>query len=254
MTKRNAVKNTRRANRRQAQTEDFEMYYTRQPSKPVETLEPKTEKQKKYMNCIKSHTITFATGAAGTGKTYIAASLAAMYLESRKVDKIIVTRPAVEAGESLGFLPGELDEKFDPYLQPFRMVLEERLGKNKVEYLLKNKTIEAIPLGYLRGRTFRNAFVILDEAQNTTPKQMKMFLTRIGLDTTVVVNGDDSQVDIHGDSGLRDAIRRISFIPSVAHVNFTRDDVVRSGIVSEIIQAYDEPLKKESYSEDIRSY
>ena len=146
----------------------------------------------------------------------------------------------MKPGESLGFLPGELDEKFDPYLQPFRMVLEERLGKPKVEYLLKSKIIEAIPLGYLRGRTFKKAFVILDEAQNTTPKQMKMFLTRIGLDTKVVINGDTSQVDIHGANGLEDALKRISFIPQVGHVNFTRDDVVRAGIVSEIIQAYDE--------------
>ena len=156
------------------------------------------------------------------------------------MEQIVVTRPAVEAGESLGFLPGELDEKFDPYLQPFRLVLEERLGKTKVEYLLKNKTIEAIPLGYLRGRTFKNAFVILDEAQNTTPKQMKMFLTRIGLNAKVIINGDTSQIDITGSSGLSDAIRRISFIPEVAHIHFTREDVVRSGIVSEIIQAYDE--------------
>lgn len=211
----------------------------------LEPIQAKTEKQKKYIASIKSHIITFATGSAGTGKTYVAASLAAQALENRQVERIIVTRPAVEAGESLGFLPGELDEKFDPYLQPFRMVLEERLGKAKVEYLLKNKIIEAIPLGYLRGRTFKKAFVILDEAQNTTPAQMKMFLTRIGEDAKVVINGDTSQVDIHGPSGLTDAVRRISFIPTVAHVNFTHDDVVRSGIVSEIIQAYDEPLPTE---------
>ena len=215
-------------------------YLMQLKAKPaVGPIEPQTEKQKKYMAAIKSHVITFATGAAGTGKTYIAAALAAQSLENGKVERIIVTRPAVEAGESLGFLPGELDEKFDPYLQPFRMVLEERLGKSRVEYMLKAKIIEAIPLGYLRGRTFKNAFVILDEAQNTTPKQMKMFLTRIGLDTKVVVNGDTSQIDIHGPSGLMDAVKRISYIPTVAHVNFTRDDVVRSGIVSEIIQAYD---------------
>lgn len=216
----------------------------------VGPIEPQTEKQKKYMAAIKSHVITFATGAAGTGKTYIAAALAAQSLENGKVERIIVTRPAVEAGESLGFLPGELDEKFDPYLQPFRMVLEERLGKSRVEYMLKAKIIEAIPLGYLRGRTFKNAFVILDEAQNTTPKQMKMFLTRIGLDTKVVVNGDTSQIDIHGPSGLMDAVKRISYIPTVAHVNFTRDDVVRSGIVSEIIQAYD----TEDQEPEIRQY
>lgn len=236
-------------NRRQKEFDRYSEMFNADPvclkKLPVGPIEPQNEKQKKYMAAIKSHVITFATGAAGTGKTYIAAALAAQSLENGKVERIIVTRPAVEAGESLGFLPGELDEKFDPYLQPFRAVLEERLGKGKVEYMLRNKIIEAIPLGYLRGRTFKNAFVILDEAQNTTPRQMKMFLTRIGLDTTVVINGDDSQTDIRGESGLMDAVRRISFIPRVAHIVFTRDDVVRSGIVSEIIQAYDEPLPTE---------
>lgn len=233
------------------QSYDFDKFQDVPQTMPraLAPLEPQTEKQKKYIATIKSHIITFATGSAGTGKTYVAAAMAAQALDNHSVDRIIVTRPAVEAGESLGFLPGELDEKFDPYLQPFRMVLEERLGKARVEYMLKSKMIEAIPLGYLRGRTFKRAFVILDEAQNTTPKQMKMFLTRIGLDTKVVINGDSSQVDIHGANGLDDAIRRISFIPQVGHVNFTRDDVVRAGIVSEIIQAYDEPAMP-----DIRSY
>lgn len=238
MSKRNKV--SRQISHDEWLEESFRME-RRAPKVDRGPIEPQTEKQKRYMAAIKSHTITFATGSAGTGKTYIAAALAAQSLENGKVERIIVTRPAVEAGESLGFLPGELDEKFDPYLQPFRMVLEERLGKGKVEYLLKNKVIEAIPLGYLRGRTFKNAFVILDEAQNVTPKQMKMFLTRIGLDTTVVINGDDSQTDITGPSGLMDAVKRIGFIPAVAHIKFTRDDVVRSGIVSEIIQAYDTP-------------
>lgn len=243
MAKRNQKQSKKRIRGNQSyDVESFETAYSNPSPRALEPLSPQNEKQKKYIAAIKSHIITFATGAAGTGKTYVAAALAAQALENHQVDRIIVTRPAVEAGESLGFLPGELDEKFDPYLQPFRMVLEERLGKAKVAYLLKTKVIEAIPLGYLRGRTFRNAFVILDEAQNTTPKQMKMFLTRIGLDTKVVINGDSSQVDIHGDSGLEDAIRKISYIPAVGHVNFTREDVVRSGIVSEIIQAYDEPI------------
>ena len=247
MAKRNQKKRIR--GNQSYDIERFDDTYVRSSPRALEPLEPQTEKQRKYIASIKSHIITFATGSAGTGKTYVAAALAAQALENRTVDRIIVTRPAVEAGESLGFLPGELDEKFDPYLQPFRLVLEERLGKAKVEYLLKTKTIEAIPLGYLRGRTFKNAFVILDEAQNTTPKQMKMFLTRIGLNAKVVINGDTSQIDIHGDSGLSDAIKRISYIPQVGHVNFTREDVVRSGIVSEIIQAYDEPALPE-----IRSY
>jgi phosphate starvation-inducible PhoH-like protein len=215
-----------------------------------EAIEPQNEKQKKYIASIKSRIITFATGSAGTGKTFIAGAMAAQALDAHRVKQIIITRPAIEAGESLGFLPGELDEKFDPYLQPFRMVLEERMGKAKVEYLLKSKIIEALPLAYMRGRTFKNCFVILDEAQNTTPKQMKMFLTRIGLDTKVVVNGDTSQVDIQGRNGLSDAVERLSFLPTVGHINFTRDDVVRSGIVSEIIQAYDDPLPVR----DIRSF
>jgi phosphate starvation-inducible PhoH-like protein len=243
MSRRPKQKQTKRIRGNQGQNiEAFESQYVAPTPRALEPIKPQNEKQRKYISAIKSHVITFATGAAGTGKTYVAAALAAQALENHSVDRIIVTRPAVEAGESLGFLPGELNEKFDPYLQPFRLVLEERLGKAKVEYLLKSKTIEAIPLGYLRGRTFKNAFVILDEAQNTTPKQMKMFLTRIGQNAKVVINGDTSQIDIHGDSGLMDAVRRISFIPTVARVHFTRDDVVRSGIVSEIIQAYEDPL------------
>lgn len=155
------------------------------------------------------------------------------------IDKIIITRPAVEAGESLGFLPGEIEDKFDPYLQPFRDVLNERLGKSFVEYMLKIGRIEAAPLAYMRGRTFKRAFVILDEAQNTTPNQMKLFLTRIGHDCKVVVNGDIRQKDIHGQSGLDDAVKRISHIPSVKCVRFTRQDVVRSGLVQEIVEAYE---------------
>lgn len=202
-------------------------------------LEAKTENQRRYINAIKNFTLTIATGPAGTGKTYICASLAAQALKEGTIDKIIITRPAVEAGESLGFLPGELEEKFDPYLQPFREVLEERLGKTHVEYLLKNGRIDASPLAYMRGRTFKNAFVILDEAQNTTPVQMKMFLTRIGHDCTVVVNGDMAQHDLRGMSGLEDAVRRVTHIPAVKHIAFDRSDIVRSGLVQEIVAAYD---------------
>lgn len=202
------------------------------------TLEGKNENQKRYINAIKNFTLTFATGPAGTGKTFIAASLAAAAFEAGTVDQIILTRPAVEAGENLGFLPGEIEEKFGPYMQPFLDVLNRRLGKSHVENLIKNERILAVPLAYMRGRTFRDAFVILDEAQNTSPVQMKMFLTRIGENCKVVVNGDTDQQDIPGVSGLPDAIRRCSWIPSVKTVEFTRNDIVRSGLVQDIVSSY----------------
>jgi phosphate starvation-inducible PhoH-like protein len=201
-------------------------------------IEAKTENQKRYINAIKHYTLTFGTGPAGVGKTWLCAALAAEALKEGHIEKIIITRPAVEAGESMGFLPGELDQKFDPFLQPFKDVLNERLGKGFVDYLTKAGRIEAAPLAYMRGRTFKNAFVILDEAQNTTPKLMEMFLTRIGVDCKVVVNGDIKQSDIRGVSGLEDAVRRCSHIPAVKHVEFTRLDVVRSGLVQEIVEAY----------------
>lgn len=201
-------------------------------------LEGKTETQKRYINAIKNFQLTFATGPAGTGKTYIAASLAAQALLAGSIEQIILTRPAVEAGESLGFLPGELEEKFDPYLQPFLDVLNRRLGKSHVDCLVKSEKILAVPLAYMRGRTFRDAFVILDEGQNTSPVQMKMFLTRIGENCKVVVNGDLDQQDTTGESGLADAIRRCSWIPSVKTVEFTKADIVRSGLVQDIVSSY----------------
>jgi phosphate starvation-inducible protein PhoH and related proteins len=206
-------------------------------------IQAKTENQSRYMSAIKTSTITFATGPAGTGKTYLCTALAAEMLDSGEIEQIIITRPAVEAGENLGFLPGELDEKFDPYLQPFIDVLNQRLGKSNVQYMLKSEKILAVPLAYMRGRTFRNAFVILDEAQNTTPSQMKMFLTRIGENTRVVVNGDIRQMDIKGESGLKDAVNRVSWIPNVRHIDFKASDCVRSDIVGDIIKSYDrEPI------------
>lgn len=203
-------------------------------------IEPLNAKQCKYLSAIRSHTLIFGLGPAGTGKTYIAGSAAAEMLESKEVEKIIITRPAVDAGESLGFLPGELEEKYEPYIAAFRDVLNERLGKSYVEYLLKVGRIEAQPFAYMRGRTFKNAVVILDEAQNATPEQMKLFLTRIGENCTVIVDGDESQADIRN-SGLMDAVKRLSFIPSVKVIQFGTADVVRSGIVQEIIEAYEKP-------------
>lgn len=235
-------KRTRRSTRAE-ETPEPEVYFQSKAQKAnTEPLKPLTENQRRYINAIKNFTLTIATGPAGAGKTYIAGSLAAEGLRSGEHDKIIITRPAVEAGEKLGFLPGEIEEKYEPYLLPFREVLEERLGKSLVEYMLKQGRIEASPLAYMRGRTFKNAFVILDEAQNTTPVQMKMFLTRIGHNCRVVVNGDMSQHDLHGKSGLEDAVRRISHIPAVKLVSFERSDIVRSGIVQEIVAAYDEDV------------
>jgi phosphate starvation-inducible PhoH-like protein len=209
----------------------------------VKPIEGKTETQKRYINAIKNFKLIFATGSAGTGKTWLATALAAQALLNDRTEGIILTRPAVEAGESLGFLPGEIEEKFEPYLQPFKQVLYERLGKGKAEYMIKAGKIKAIPLAYLRGMTFRNCFVILDEAQNTSPTQMKMFLTRIGENCTVVVNGDTSQQDIRGESGLTDAIERLSYIPSVKIIEFKKEDIVRSGLVQEIVEAYEQPKK-----------
>jgi phosphate starvation-inducible PhoH-like protein len=203
-----------------------------------EPLKAKTDNQKKYMNAIRSATLTFGVGPAGTGKTYICGAIAAELLQGKTIDKIIITRPAVEAGESLGFLPGEVEEKYGPYIQPLRSVLEKMLGKGQVDYFLKSKKIEAIPLAYMRGMTFDDAFVILDEAQNVTPTQMKMFLTRIGENCKVVIDGDLEQKDIAGQSGLEEAIKKISFIPSVQVVKFNDKDVVRSGLAAEIVQAY----------------
>jgi phosphate starvation-inducible PhoH-like protein len=225
--------------------ESFEFRASRRTEKVDRSaILPLNESQKRYIHAIKTFDLTFATGPAGTGKTWLCGALAAQALDEGVIDKIIITRPAVEAGESLGFLPGELEDKFDPFLQPFRDVLNERLGKSFVEYLIKVGRVEAAPLAYMRGRTFKNAYVILDEAQNTSPLQMKMFLTRIGHNCKVIVNGDMGQKDIHGTSGLEDAVSRLAWIPAVKHVKFSKDDVVRSGLVGEIVKAYDEPIPR----------
>jgi len=245
-TERPFSKQKDRKARRQNDTHDSLLQQVQDRPRPEKVdhspIEPLNESQKRYINSIKTFPLTFATGPAGTGKTWICAAYAAQLLENGEIDKIIITRPAVEAGESLGFLPGELDQKFDPYLQPFRDVLHERLGKTHAEYLIKRGIIEAAPLAYMRGRTFKNAFVILDEGQNTTPTQMKMFLTRIGHNCRVVVNGDIAQKDVRGMSGLEDAVTRLAWIPSVKHIKFDRSDVVRSGLVQEIVQAYEDTI------------
>jgi phosphate starvation-inducible PhoH-like protein len=203
-------------------------------------LEARTPAQRHYISAIRSHCLTFGIGPAGTGKSYCAGALAAQYLESGRIDRIILTRPAVEAGEQLGFLPGDLDEKFSPYIDAFRDILNARLGAGTVEYCLRHGRIVASPLAYMRGKTFDSrTFVVLDEAQNTTPAQMKMFLTRIGEDSRVVVNGDVRQSDIRGPNGLADAIARLQGLPGVYVHRFERDDIVRSGLVRHIIDRYE---------------
>lgn len=207
-------------------------------AKRAPPLEAMNDVQKRYINAIKNFDVTFGLGCAGTGKTYIAGALACEMLEKKMVERIIITRPAVDAGESLGFLPGELEDKYAPYIAAFRDVLDERLGKSYVEYLLKVGRIQAMPFAYMRGRTFKNSVVILDEAQNATALQMKLFLTRIGENCKVIIDGDESQSDIRN-SGLIDAVSRIQHIPSVKVVRFYKSDVVRSGLVQEVIDAYE---------------
>jgi phosphate starvation-inducible protein PhoH and related proteins len=202
-------------------------------------LVPKTAAQGLYLESIRSSIITFGIGPAGTGKTYLATSQAAQAFKDREISRIIVTRPAVEAGEELGFLPGSLEEKFDPYFRPVRAVLEAKLGRSQVEYLIKRKAIEALPLAYMRGHTFDNSFVLFDEAQNASIVQMKLLLTRIGNHSRVVVNGDIKQKDIYDAKGLEDAIARLGRVKGVSVVQFGKEDIVRSGIAQKIVEAYE---------------
>ncbi|XOV89881.1 MAG: PhoH family protein [Pseudomonadota bacterium] len=205
-------------------------------------FKPSTPAQHRYVSAIKNHCLTFGVGPAGTGKSYCAAALAAEALESGEADRIILTRPAVEAGERLGFLPGELEDKFAVYIEAFRDALNDRLGSGAVDYYLRYGRIVAAPLAFMRGKTFaRNTFVILDEAQNTSVAQMKMFLTRIGTDARVVVNGDVAQSDIGAANGLADALRRVRNLPGVYVHEFERSDIVRSGLVRALLDRYEEP-------------
>lgn len=206
--------------------------------KKAEPLQAQTEAQGHYICALESSQLIFAIGPAGTGKTYVASAFAADLLQSKAIEKIIITRPNVEVGAGFGFLPGELAEKYSPYLAPFREVMIERMGLSQYEYALKVETISPQPLAFMRGATFNDAFVILDEAQNCTPQELKMFLTRIGKNCIVVVDGDPEQCDLHGPSGLNDAVNRLERIPGVSVVEFTEDDIVRSGLVKDILIAY----------------
>jgi phosphate starvation-inducible PhoH-like protein len=205
-------------------------------------IRPKTELQSQYMESISKKVINFGVGPAGTGKTYLAVAKAVQALENEEVARLILTRPAVEAGEKLGFLPGDLSQKVDPYLRPVYDALYEMLGFDKVEKLISRHIIEVAPLAYMRGRTLNNAFVILDEAQNTTPMQMKMFLTRIGFGTKAVVTGDITQIDLPANqsSGLSHSLNILKKIEAIGIVNFTSGDVVRHPLVQNIVEAYDE--------------
>ena len=205
-------------------------------------ISPKTSQQQKYVEEIEKNDITFGVGPAGTGKTYLAVAMAVKYLKEGKVARIILTRPAVEAGEKLGFLPGTLEEKISPYLRPLYDALFEMLDPDKVQTLLERNIIEIAPLAFMRGRTLNDAFIILDEAQNTTREQMKMFLTRLGFGSKVVVTGDISQIDLpkKEDSGLIEAIKILRGIKGISIIQFSRKDVVRHKLVQEIIKAYEE--------------
>ncbi|NPB05758.1 MAG: PhoH family protein [Aquificae bacterium] len=202
---------------------------------------PKTPSQKAYIKAIKENDIVFGIGPAGTGKTYLAMAMALKYLKDNKISKIILTRPAVEAGEKLGFLPGGIAEKVHPYLTPLYDALYDMVDFDKANYLLEKGVIEIAPLAFMRGRTLNDAFIILDEAQNTTREQMKMFLTRIGFGSKAVITGDVTQIDLpkKQQSGLLDAFRVLKGIEGIAFVEFSKEDVVRHPIVQKIIQAYE---------------
>jgi len=202
---------------------------------------PKTVNQRRYVHAIRDHPITFGIGPAGTGKTYLAVAMAVQALTTRQVKRVILTRPAVEAGERLGFLPGDLQAKIDPYLRPLYDALYDMLPPDRVDQLLETGTIEVAPLAFMRGRTLNDAFIILDEAQNTTPEQMKMFLTRMGFNSRVVVTGDRTQVDLPGnvESGLKVAERILAGIEGLIFVQFDDGDVVRHPLVARIIRAYE---------------
>jgi phosphate starvation-inducible PhoH-like protein len=201
----------------------------------------KTMGQWQYVQTIRKNFITFGIGPAGTGKTYLAVALAVNALKNRDVERIILTRPAVEAGEKLGFLPGDLQEKVDPYLRPLYDALYDMLGSETVQKFLEKGTIEVAPLAYMRGRTLNDSFIILDEAQNSTPEQMKMILTRFGFGSRMVVTGDVTQIDLPSgkNSGLREAAQILNNVPGIGMIMFDEKDVVRHEIVASIIKAYE---------------
>jgi phosphate starvation-inducible PhoH-like protein len=210
-------------------------------------VRPKTLGQREYVEAMKRHDIVFAVGPAGTGKTYLAVAMAVRALRKREVARLILTRPAVEAGEKLGFLPGDLQEKVNPYLRPLYDSLYDILGFDQTQKYMDKHIIEIAPLAYMRGRTLEDAFVILDEAQNTTPEQMKMFLTRLGFSSRAVITGDVTQIDLPKGqtSGLVDARQVLAHIKGIAFVDLTESDIVRHPLVQEIVRAYEERARQE---------
>jgi phosphate starvation-inducible PhoH-like protein len=211
---------------------------------------PKTVNQKRYVDAIRNSTITFGIGPAGTGKTFLAVAMAAAALTRREINRIILTRPAVEAGERLGFLPGDLMAKIDPYLRPLFDALHDMLDPEKVAAHLERNVIEVAPLAFMRGRTLNDSFIVLDEAQNTTPEQMQMFLTRLGFGSKIVVTGDPTQNDLaRGErSGLADVAEMLPGIPGIEFVNFGSEDVVRHKLVQRIVSAYKERAEQRERS------
>lgn len=211
------------------------------------SVRARTANQKKLVHQAEKNDIVFAIGPAGTGKTYTAVALAVRALKNKQVKKIILTRPAVEAGESLGFLPGDLKEKIDPYLRPLYDALDDMIPADKLGYYMSTRTIEIAPLAYMRGRTLDNAFIILDEAQNATDLQIKMFLTRIGANAKAIITGDLTQVDLPRNqrSGLQTAVRILNNIDGIAHIELDEDDVVRHRLVKQILRAYERERKED---------
>lgn len=210
------------------------------------SIRPKTFNQKKYVDAIDKKTIVFGIGPAGSGKTYLAVAKAVQALQAKQVNRIVLTRPAVEAGEHLGFLPGTLSEKIDPYLRPLYDALQDMIDPEKIPKLMTNGSIEVAPLAYMRGRTLNDSFIILDEAQNTSPEQMKMFLTRLGFGSKMVVTGDVTQIDLPSGtkSGLKVVQDILETVEDLEFINLTSDDVVRHKLVSRIVEAYETWDKK----------
>ena len=221
--------------------------------KPVK---PKTIGQKNYCSAIKQNTITIGVGPAGTGKTYLAVAMAVTSFRAHDVNRIILTRPAVEAGEKLGFLPGDLQSKVDPYLRPLYDALFDMLGAETYQKYLERGNIEVAPLAYMRGRTLDDSFIILDEAQNTSPEQMKMFLTRLGFNSKMVITGDITQIDLPSGcrSGLKDAVRILKNIDGIANISFTEKDVVRHKLVQDIIKAYERAAERKDRNDSNKTF